>query len=377
LRFFSFAVPMGALLGISLSFLMGYERIGWNSFITNIFHNFVRVVVVLLAIYIGFGKDSIIYSYLLGFGFSLILAVIVVYKTSPKILNRTMLDPKKKKEVTRSIFSYSWPLIFVGVLGSLFGWTDSFLIGIFKDAYYVGIYNAAVPTAMLLAVASTLFVQLFFPLVAREYGKNNKSVIKQLSQQVGKWIFLLNVPLLVLIIMFPEVFLNILFGGEYALGSDALRFLAIGYFVMTLFSVSDRLIEMIGKTRVLLYDTVTAVGLNILLNILLIPKYGISGAGFATMSSMIFLTILYAIQSWKFLRIIPLRRKMVFVLLSVAIASLLLVLLKGVVEVNIVSMIIMGIFYLLVYVLLLFVFGSFDRNDWEIIRLIKKRLGFS
>ena len=44
---------------------------------------------------------------------------------------------------------------------------------------------------MLLILAPEILLQLFFPLVAREYSKNNKKLIGDLSKQVEKWILII------------------------------------------------------------------------------------------------------------------------------------------------------------------------------------------
>ena len=289
LKIFSITIPFTVLGGTLLSVIKAFEKIGWFSFISNILGNFVQLIILIFLIFLGINSASVPVSYLIG-TFSIFLASFFISKTT--LLRISRLNKKRsiinEGNIFREMFSYSWPFIFYGVIISIFFWTDSFMIGIFKTVEYVGFYNAAVPIAELLFLPFSLFVQLFFPLVTKEFSKGNMETVKQLSQQVGKWIFMLVMPIFVLFIIFPGVFINIFFGEQYLVAENALRFLSIGVLFSTLFGVSRELLSMKGKSKLILIDMVLAAVINILLNLILIPLYGISGAGFATMLSSIF-----------------------------------------------------------------------------------------
>ena len=90
----------------------------------------------------------------------------------------------------------------MGVLVTLLYWVDTLVIGRFKGVETVGFYNAAVPIISLLSIFPALFIQLFFPMITKEYSRKNMSLIKQLSKQVNKWIVVLNLPLFLIIFIF-------------------------------------------------------------------------------------------------------------------------------------------------------------------------------
>jgi hypothetical protein len=78
-----------------------------------------------------------------------------------------------------------------------------------------------------------LYLYVFFSLAIKEFSNKNIEVIEELSKQVQKWIFIINLPLLVLMILFPGVFINLLFGAQYINAEIPLRFLAIAFFNST------------------------------------------------------------------------------------------------------------------------------------------------
>ena len=375
LKIFSIVIPFAVLGEALLSVLRAYEKIGWYSFIANVLGNLIKLMILIFFIFVGINSTAVPISYLIG-AFSIFVSAYFVYKiTVSKIFKKNKeINSAKNKKIFKEMFSYSWPFIFQGVIIFIFSWVDSFMIGIFKSVEQVGFYNAAVPIASLLYLPFSLFGQLFFPLVAKEFSKKNMEVVKQLSQQVGKWVFMIVMPLFVLLIIFPGAFLNI-FGPESLVAENALRFLSIGTLFSALFAISQELLFMKGKSKLILFDMVFAGIINIILNFIFVPLYGITGAGFATMLSLIILNVLFLIQSYKHLSIVPLRKKMLKITLIIILATILLFIVKSFVEINLLSLIFLGIFFIAVYVLLILTTNCLDRNDWYILRAIFKKVG--
>src|SRR3989344_5422970 len=271
------------------------------------------------------------------------------------------------------ILSYSWPLLFFALSMFLFHQEDLLIIGILKTVKDVGFYSAAVPISLLLVTSISLFSYMFFPVIAQQYSKGNKKIVKQLSQQTGKWVYMLSLPLFILFIIFPGVFIKILFGEEYLVATNALRFLSIGAMFANLSGISNQLLSIQGKSKLILKDTLFVLVLNAILNLILIPVYGITGAAIATMISFIFLGLIFAFQSWKLLGIIPLRRKMINITIVTLIPTGLLLLIKEIIEINLFTLIILGILFISLYVLLIMLTGCLDKNDKLILNLIKEK----
>ena len=84
--------------------------------------------------------------------------------------------------------------------------------------------------------------------------------------------------------------------------------------------------------------------LNFILNVILIPKYGINGAALSTTISLISLSMISGVQTYKSQKIVPLRRKMLNISFAGAIPLGILLLIKPLIEINIVSFIVLSIF---------------------------------
>jgi len=374
LKLFSIIIPLFAFSNIFLSILRAYEKITWYSFILNILYNSLKLIILLILIFLGIKTNAVIFSYLLGILIMLIVSYLVCKYKISEIFGKDNLPKEIRKNIAKEFFSYSWPVLFFGFFGGILPWIDSFVIGYFKGASDVGFYNAAIPLVFLLGISQELFVPLFFPLITREYAKKNFKLVKELTKQIGKWIFLLNLPLLIMIILFPGALINIFFGSEYLFAANALRILVIGAFFANITVLSVNLISMVGKTKVILINTLITCVFNTILNIFLVPKYGIDGAAFSTTISWIFFGIIFVFQANHYTSIIPLRRKMLRILIISFIPTFLLIFTKQFIRINLISIILLGVFFYLSYFLLIFLTKCLDKNDFIVLKSIWKKI---
>jgi len=376
LKFFSFLVPIYMILYLILSVIRSFEKIIAHSFIQDFFENFLKLFFIIILIITGLKTNAVIFSYVLGVIISLLVAYLYAKSKIPIIFEKHNLDNASKKEIKRKLFAYSWPLIFLGIISGILPYIDSFVIGFFKGVAEVGLYNAAVPIAGLMVLAPNIFVRLFFPLITKEFSKKNYHVVSELSKQVEKWILILNLPLFFLIIIFPGAFINLLFGIEF-LTPDvelSLRFLSIGLFFFSLSMTFHNLMQMKGKSKLILTNILIVAFLNLILNIFLIPKYGISGAAFSTMIGNIILSIFLVIQVKYYTSVTPIRRKMGHIFLSAIISSSILILLNNFLPRNNLTILIQGIFFILLYFFLILTTKSLDKNDLMILKSFKRKM---
>ncbi len=370
LKLFSLLVPITLLINIFVVSLVSFEKVVLQSFIYNLVPNISRVILITTFIILGFNFWAIFHSYFWSL-FVLLLLSFIFYKRTIKFDSKDNLNYNGRKLVRSEMFNYSMPLILFALVIKTNTWIDSFAIGYFLNATEVGFYNSALPIATLLLLTPQIFLQLFVPLINKEFAKKNNHLIKQMGQQVGKWIYAVNLPIFILFFIFPEAIINILFGSEYIVAANSLRILSFGAFIYTLASSSEKLVLMAGKSRITLLNIVITSVIGIILNILLVPRLGIDGAAISTASIWIILSIFLFVEGYYYTKIIPLRRKMIRITAMGFISLGLLLLLRSFIKINILSLIVLSLTFFLVYCLLLLISGSLDKNDWMVIKAIK------
>jgi len=383
LKVLSFVIPSWVFSILFFSIINAFEKVKASVFFNHIIQNAIKVIAIILLIFLGIGTNSIIFSTFLAIFITFLLAYFYCKNKLAEIFVKSYLDRKEKSKILNPFISYSWPVMFLSIITIIFYWIDSFLLGYLKTATEVGYYNAAVPIALLLAFAPELFLNLLFPIITKDYAKKKFNLIKETTKQIAKWIFIINIPLLLLIIVFPEAIINILFGAEYLVAANALRILSFGGLVSSLFVISNNLLSMIGKSRLILFDIVLATAINIILNWILIPlpfifgldnSLGLNGAAIATVISVVIFNLLFVIQAGHYTSIIPLRRKMLNVFLISLIPLAFLLIIRKLISINALSIILLTIFFFALYFFLLLILRAFDRNDLMIIKSLQQKI---
>lgn len=367
----AFAIPFILLSNIYLGVLRGFEKIKTYSALINIYQNSARLILIILFLMMGFGILSISLSYVLTFAGLLLLSWYYSRKNFDK---EEIKENNKGKKILSNAMAYSWPLLFTGVLYNAFYWTDSLLLGYFDSVEIVGLYNAAITITSLFGIAPDLFMQMFFPLISFKYSQGKKELIAQLTRQVVKWIYILNIAVFLLVFFFPEHILKILFGTEFIAASGTLRLLSIGALFSGTIGLATNLLSIKGKTKTVLVDFIIFTTFNLLLNILLIPKYGMAGAALTTIftQAAFLITAFYQIKrAYKF----NILKSGVIKLFAVSFFSLTIgFLLLYQKSFSLFDSFLIGSATIMVYITLIYFFKIFDKEDIEIIKSIARKV---
>jgi len=370
LKIIAFTIPLSHLTGTFLASLRAYEKIGVYSLISKIIETGGKLFFLIIFLFFGLGIFLIPLSYLLAGITTFLIALILSKKYLPLLASK---KSKKDPKILKKVFSYSLPLILFGFAISLLHQTDSFMIGFFLGVKEVGLYNAAIPIALLVTISIDLFRQLFLPIATKEYSRGKKKLVEQISKQITKWTLLVSFPIFILIFLFPGAFIKLFFGEEFLVAATALQILVIGAMFTNSFEISKELLLMKGKSKLILFDIAIVVMTNITLNLILIPPYGINGAAIATSISLILLGLTYFFQAGKIVKIFIIRRKILNLLFASLYSGILLYLISLHINSNLRDLIASIIIFSILYLIGLFAFRVLDKNDLEILNTIKKR----
>ncbi len=368
----AFSLPFLLLSNLYLGVLRGFEHVRTYSALINIYQNTFRLIILFLLIMMGVGVIAVSISYVLVFVGLFILSNYYAKKDLNKMPKSVI---PKSNLVVPEVFSYAWPLLFVGILYSIFYWTDSLLLGYFTNAENVGWYSAATTVISLFGIAPDIFMQLFFPLISFKSSEGKKEIIKRLTQQVTKWIYLINIPLFILLFLFSDYLLGILFGSEFLIAGSILKILACGALFSSVVGISTSLISIKGKTKMVLSNFLVFTIINILLNILLIPRSGMIGAAIATLITQVLFSITLIVQIKKmygFNLIRSLRKRLVVICMGLLVMGVYLV--KNF-EIGLYLALVISIIFIFSYLVCLYIFKLFDNEDFIILKSIASKIG--
>jgi len=203
----------------------------------------------------------------------------------------------------------------------LMGYADTGLLGYYMTDFEVGLYNAALPTAMLILLPHKAIGSLALTSFS-ELNERNREAAQDSLQTATYWVFSLVMPTFLILILFSEQVLYILFGSEYRAASVVLSILALGYLISALVGRVGSYLKSRSRTKYVLYNSGAALTLNLVLNVVLIPIYGIIGAAVATASSIILSNLLMFLEVWKKEKVFSIPKKVIKVILAALIPLL-------------------------------------------------------
>ncbi|SIR76514.1 Membrane protein involved in the export of O-antigen and teichoic acid [Haladaptatus litoreus] len=280
IQYFLFTIPFIVMLEIGVSIARGLEITWYRALLRDIVYPVLRISLIVLLILFGFTKQSVSISYLIS---AMILAV-VIYSTLISKFRHHIRVPKFETNV----LLFSLPLVISSAASILLTKSDTLLIGFYLPSAYVGYYEAAYPIANGLIIILSSFGFLYLPMISRLDANDQISEIQRIYQLVTKWVFIATFPLFATIIIFSEEILSLIFGSEYSSGSIVLIILAVGFFTNAAAGRNRETITALGFPQVELYLNLFAFTLNIVLNVILIPIFGIIGAAGSSALSFLF-----------------------------------------------------------------------------------------
>ncbi len=158
---------------------------------------------------------------------------------------------------------------------------DSVLLGFLTDARMVGWYNAAYkPVTIALAMPLTYFVGLF-PALSRTYAESREA-FRALVVRSLRLASIVAVPLGVGGTLLAAPLIEFLFGARYAASARVLPILVWSAVLVILRGSYRHSLIAAGHQAVDLRCAMVSSGLNVGLNLLLIPRFGMIGAASAT-----------------------------------------------------------------------------------------------
>ncbi len=176
-------------------------------------------------------------------------------------------------------------LLLLTGMGFINSRTDIVMLGAMKEARVVGIYTVASAGASLVPFVLLSVNTSLGPIISRLYHSGQKDLLQREITHTARLILLFSLPVAIILIMFGRWFL-MLYGEEFTAGADALAILCAGQVINIAAGSVGLILIMTGYER----DASLGLGIgavvNVVLNLLLIPRWSMNGAAVATAISM-------------------------------------------------------------------------------------------
>jgi O-antigen/teichoic acid export membrane protein len=274
LRIASLAIPFGILISVYTGIFQGLKRIGYMSGVLLV-EQMMRVVLAVFLVTAGFGVVGAISGSTLGF-----LSAVPLSYLLYKRLGLSFRD--YDFGIFKEIFYFSIPTSITALSSFLLAYADILLIGVYMLPTDVGIYSAASPASRLMLAFTMALYAVIIPSVSELSANGSIKAIKHYFKISLLGIGLFIVPATLTSFIFSTQILTLLFTDVYIEAVPSFQILIVGVAFLSLFMTNSAIFQGMGKPSAPMKVLLIFTFLDILLNIALIPRYGIEGAAFST-----------------------------------------------------------------------------------------------
>jgi len=194
----------------------------------------------------------------------------------------------------QEFFSVSLPVMFAGMTRAIDSWAGILILGMYCDALDVGVYGIVSKVAGLASVILVSSNTILASKMSLLWFRDEKEELQKLIRKSTIITVLLTIPVILFLILFSEMVLQT-FGNQFVLGKWTLIILLIGQLI----NVASGPLSHVMCLTVLQKEygrlVFSASAVNVILNLVFVPRWGMEGAAVASGVAMIYLT---AMQLW-------------------------------------------------------------------------------
>lgn len=217
----------------------------------------------------------------------------------------------------RHVIRQAVPIGVVMVFGFIYYKIDTVMLSMMKTMTDVGIYGTAYKMLEILQTIPVMFLGAAFPLVTR-YATTGDERVKPAFQKSFDFLILLAVPVVVIFFFLAGPIIRFIAGGKgvefvsestvsafgYAITSvTTMRILILSVAVNFVSQLYIYMVLSLGRQKSAIWPTVGFAVFNVILNLVLIPRYSYLGAAVATLLTEVIVCITYIILTNRFLRL--------------------------------------------------------------------------
>ena len=269
------ALLIGTIAGFISTGVYGSGKVGVSQ-TSEFLNNTVRIIVQIIATYLGYAAAGLAGGFVAG----ILAGILINFHYLPLRLARFGFSHLK------SLFSFSFWIFLTSGGFVVFSTADTILIGYFLSNADVGIYRIGYQLSSVALFTCLALNTVLFPTMSRWAAEGNLSGVSSTLSRAFSFSLLLAVPVIVGGLLLSDRLLYFLYGSAFVPGTTAFIILLFVQLAIAGVMLQTTCLNALDFPKQSFIATGIAALLNIVLNITLIPVYGIAGAAFATLLSI-------------------------------------------------------------------------------------------
>lgn len=288
IRVLSFSVPMLALVQYATGLFRGLKKLHYILYYSELAGPALRLLFLIIIAFLGLGIFSVAVSQV--FVALLTLAIAIVLFKSDAFFAE--LRASKLKGDVVGFFKYSFPLAIAIIVRFTRRRFDLLLVGAILAAKDVAVYNIAVSLGLLLNVPLLGVNRILLPVASGLHSEGKEEELTVTYKSVSRWCLVTVLPFLMFIMFYAEDIIIFLYGPAFVFGAAPLRIVSVAVGINVATGSFGEYLQAFGRSKIVMVMSIIGSAVSITCLFVLVPIYGISGAAFSFLISMVVMIVI-------------------------------------------------------------------------------------
>jgi len=356
IRIGSFLILSNVIESISLIYFRVFRQIKRFSYLT-LLETFTKLLFILILLKLGYGLFGVIVATLIVQSIVFFIATFTIVAQIGFIIPRF--------SYMREYLQFSLPLTPIALIRWVTESSDRYLVTYFLGLGSVGVYSAACSIGNLIQLLVSPLQLILLPEISKLFDENKIDQVRIYMSHSLRYFLLITIPAVFGISALAKPLLGVFTTEEFLSGWFVIPIIALSGLMAGIFQIFVNIIFLVKETRSITYINIVAATSNVILNILLIPSYGIGGAAVSTLISYFMMIVLCIHVSMK---------HFVFdfhfydIVKSIFSSIVMYLFVSHFIISNIYELFGIAVMGIVVYIFLMFIVGGFSKHEISLVK---------
>jgi O-antigen/teichoic acid export membrane protein len=245
-----------------------------------------------------------VYGAAAAHGMSTILLAMLAWVMASAVLGRGRLREALRAPGHKGLIKFAIPLGASEFMNGILQRANVFILSAYSGAAAVAVFAASEELGRSVAGMRYAFDSVAAPMMSEALHQGDRERLRYNLALMTRWVASASAPIALTLLALREPLLW-LYGPAYVSGVTAMGLLVCGHVVNGVLGLTGYVIVMSGRSGVFFWDNLVAAAVNLGLSFVLIPRYGVTGAAIASLTSTSLLLGTIVVQAWIFERVHP------------------------------------------------------------------------
>ncbi len=302
LRLSSFAIPVATLIAVAAGVNLGFKKVKYNVYANQLVQQIIKILLTLVLLVAGFGVMGVAFAQIAASVVALILLIYFIRAYFPYEFSFRTAQREPGK-----MLRFSLPIYLAQLVSQLGGSFETLVLGFLGLTVGVGVYSVV----LRLSVVGNLFfvsiIMISMPIISDLYSQGEYLRLEKFYQTTTKWSVTFNIPIFLTFLLFADS-LMALFGEDFTAGATGLIILSVGSLINAATGICGPMINMTGHQTLTFVNSLIYLLATLALDVLLIPRFGVTGAALAGSLTIALINLLRAGEVFVLLKMLPYNR---------------------------------------------------------------------